>query len=302
MKKFNRAVHKTMGEMPPVIRQLIGDADVAAATAEFNEYMSALAMDFHSRLADDIAPADIELKPSKKLFGQKVSLKYIASGSVGSVYKMTIGDNTFAFKINRRATTGELAVMPMQKRVRGLVNKTHIGSVFEFNGRKYSWVISDFIENNRANGFESAMEKLYFAYITKGVSITDAHPNNFKDGRLIDTPSLGKRQGEIDDIKNLTRVQVDIVKKLAYCIKTDDMPRFQSLVMRATTENPAVITYMFFAMKYAKRPTFAIGKTDDFSLKLRRYEEVINSAKQQIAPRGPGFAAIAKKLLGEYNK
>lgn len=302
MKKFNRAVHKTMGEMPPVLRQLIGDADVATATAEFNEYMSALAIDFHSHLADDVVPDDIKLNPTKKLFGQKVTLKYIASGSVGSVYKMTIGDHAFAFKINRRASTGELAVMPMQKQVRGLVNKTHIGSVFEFNGRKYSWVVSDFVENNRVNGFELAMKKLYFAYITKGISITDAHPNNFKDGRLIDTPSLGKRRGEIDDIKTLTRVQVDIVKKLAYCIKTDDMSRFQSLVARAITENPAVITYMFFAMKYAKGPTFAVGKTDDFSLKLRRYEEVIDSAKQQVAPRGPGLAAIAKKLSGEYNK
>lgn len=302
MKKFNRSVHKTMGEMPPVLRQMIGDTDVAVATAEFNEYMSALATDFHSQLATDIAPADIQLKPSQKLFGQKVSLKYIASGSVGSVYKMTIGNHTFAFKINRRASTGELAVMPMQKRVRGLVNQMYIGSVFEYGNRKYSWVISDFIENNHTNSFESAMEKLYFAYITKGITITDAHPNNFKDGRLIDTPSLGMRHGEIDDIKKLTRAQVDIVKKLAHCIKTDDMLRFQSLVSRAVIENPSVITYMFFAMKYAKGPTFAVGKTDDFSLKLRRYESVINIAKQQVTPHGVGFAKIVKQLTGEYNK
>lgn len=59
MKKFNRAVHKSMGQLPPALRQLIGDSDVATATAEFNEYMTALATDFHSRLATDIAPADI---------------------------------------------------------------------------------------------------------------------------------------------------------------------------------------------------------------------------------------------------
>lgn len=215
---------------------------------------------------------------------------------------MTIGDNIFAFKINRRTTTGELDVMPLQKRVRGLVNKMHIGSVFEFNGRKYSWVISDFIENDRVDGFESAMEKLYFAYITKGVSIDDAHPNNFKDGRLVDTPSLGMRDREYDDIKKLTRVQVDIVKKLAYCIKTDDMSRFQSLVTRAIAENPSVITYMFFAMKYAKGPTFAVGKTDDFSMKLRRYEAVMNSAKQQIAPPNPVLSTIAQKIINGHKK
>lgn len=302
MKKFNRAVHKSMGELPPALRQLIGDADVATATAEFKDFMTALATEFHAQLALDINPKDINLRVPGKLFGQTVSLDYVASGLIGSVYKMTIGDNIFAFKINRRTTTGELDVMPLQKRVRGLVNKMHIGSVFEFNGRKYSWVISDFIENDRVDGFESAMEKLYFAYITKGISIDDAHPNNFKDGRLVDTPSLGMRDREYDDIKKLTRVQVDIVKKLAYCIKTDDMSRFQSLVTRAIAENPAVITYMFFAMKYAKGPTFAVGKTDDFSMKLRRYEAVINSAKQQIAPPNPVLSTVAQKIINGHKK
>lgn len=266
MKKFNRAVHKSMGELPPALRQLIGDSDVATATAEFKEFLTALATEFHAQLSMDIAPPDINLRAPMKLFGQTVSLDYIASGSVGSVYKM------------------------------------QIGSVFEYNGRKYSWILSDFVENDRVDGFESAMEKLYFAYITKGISINDAHPKNFKDGRLIDTPSLGMRDMEYDDIKKLTRVQVDIVKKLAYCIKTDDMSRFKSLVARAITENPAVITYMFFAMKYAKGPTFAVGKTDDFSMKLRRYEAVINSAKHQIAPPNPVLSAVAQKIINGHKK
>ncbi|MBR2393585.1 MAG: hypothetical protein IKB05_03780 [Alphaproteobacteria bacterium] len=302
MKKFNRAVHKSMGQMPPALRQLIGDSDVATATAEFKDFMTALAAEFHTQLSMDVAPQNIKLRTPRKLFGQTVSLDYVASGSIGSVYKITIGDYAFAFKINRRTTTGELAVMPLQKRARSLVNKMHIGSVFEFNGRKYSWVISDFVENDRVDGFESAMEKLYFAYITKGININDAHPNNFKDGRLIDTPSLCTRSGEYDDIKKLTRVQIDIVKKLAYCIKTDDMSRFQSLVARAIAENPAVVTHMFFAMKYAKGPTFAVGKTDEFSTKLRRYEAVINSAKRQIDSPGAGFPAIVQKLSGMHNK
>ena len=107
MKKFNRAVHKSMGELPPALRQLIGDADVATATAEFKDFMTALATEFHAQLALDINPKDINLRVPGKLFGQTVSLDYVASGSIGSVYKMTIGDNVFAFKINRRTTTGD---------------------------------------------------------------------------------------------------------------------------------------------------------------------------------------------------
>ena len=302
MKKFNRAVHKSMGQMPPVLRQLIGDSDVATATAEFQDFMTALATEFHAQLSMDINPKDIRLQPATDLFGQKVSIDYVASGSVGSVYKIQIGTNTFAFKINRRATTAELGVMPLQKRVRGLVNKTYMGAVFDFDGRKYSWVISDFIEKDRVNSFENAMEKLYFAYITKGINITDGHPNNFKDGRLIDTPSLGMRVGAIDDITKLTRVERNIVQRMAYCIKTDDMSRFEGLVSAARVKNPAVINYMFYAMKFAKGPTFAVGKTDDFSTKLRRYEAVINSAKQQINPRNSVASTMAQKIITGYNK
>ena len=293
MKKFNRAIHKTMGEMPPQIRALVGNRDMSSATAEFNSFMTKLATDFHTQLASDIQKESIKLIAPGDLFGESVSLEYVASGSMGSVYKMQIGDKAFAFKINRRPSTGELSVMPLQKRVRGLVNRMHIGSVFEFNGRKYSWVISDFIENNRADSFNAAMEKFYFAHITKGVFITDAHPNNFKDGKLIDSPSLGMRA--ID----LSRAQIDIVKKMANCIKTDDMERFKSLVLRATKDNPAVIAYMFYAMKFAKGATFAVGKTDPFSIKLRKYEEVIDSAKQTVLPR---TQVVSRILSGKYSK
>jgi hypothetical protein len=36
-------------------------------------------------------------------------------------------------------------------------------------------VLSDYISRDRENGFESAMEKLYFAYMTKGLTINDEH-------------------------------------------------------------------------------------------------------------------------------
>ena len=299
MKKFNRAIHKTMGEMPPEIRAMVGNRDMATATVEFNSFMTQIATAFHNQLASDVPKESIKLIAPGDLFGQSVSLEYVASGSIGSVYKIRIGDKVFAFKINRSSTMGELAVMPLQNRVRGLVNKAYIGSVFKFGERKYSWVLSAFIENNRVDSFNAAMEKLYFAYITKGVHITDAHPNNFKDGKLIDIPSLGMRNGALDDIKNLSRVQIDIVRKMANCIKTDDMERFKSLALRATKDNPAVIAYMFYAMKFARGATFAVGKTDPFSIKLRKYEKVIDSAKRLIVPQNP---IIAHQQVGTYNK
>lgn len=284
MKKFNRNIHRSMGEMPPQIRAMAPDTDIAHATSEFISFMTTLATEFHRQLADGLDKDKIKLIAPGQLFGHDVKLDYVASGSVGSVYKIQIGEHAFAFKINRNSSHGELTVMSLQKHARGLVNRMHIGHVFEYGGRKYSWVLSDFIENNRTDSFESAMEKMYFLYLTRGLTIKDAHPGNFKDGMLIDTPSLSVRNGMIDDIKNLTRIQLDMVKKLAYYIKTDDMPAFRAMVDRALKSNPSVIEYMFFAMKYARGATFRVGKTDDFAIRLHKFEGIINSAYKNFRP------------------
>lgn len=269
-----------MGEMPAQLRQMADGRDIAVATREFNAVMTQIATDFHRQLANDTPLAQIHLT-SPQIFGHDVKLEYIASGSVGSVYKIQIGEHTFAFKINRNSSHGEMAVMPLQKRASGLINKTHLGSVFEFDGRKYSWVLSDYIARDRTDGFESAMEKLYYMYLTKGLTITDAHLNNFKDGKLIDTPSLRPRDGKIDDIKQLSRVDVDMVKKLVRYIKTDDMTNFERLVLRAATSAPNVLKYMFFAMKFGRPPTFGADKMDAFSIKLRKYENIVNKVYRQ---------------------
>ena len=83
-------------------------------------------------------------------------------------------------------------------------------SVFAFNNRKYSWVLSDYIEQDTVNSFYNAMERLFFMYVSKGVDIIDMHPGNFKNGKLIDIPSLRIRKG----VQQLTRFEQDIVKKL----------------------------------------------------------------------------------------
>lgn len=268
-----------MGSMPPQLLKYATDGNVADATNQFNHAMTQIAHDFHAQLARDIGPADIKLH-APRLFGRNVKLDYVASGSVGSVYKMQIGDDVFAFKINRKSAFGEMTVMPMQSRVRNLVNKMHIGNVFEYNGRKYSWVLSDYIERDSADSFYRAMQKLYWAYLTKGIDITDAHSNNFKDGKLIDTASLTSRKGKIDDVKKLTRPEIDMVKRLAYYIKTDKVPEFENLITRVARTNPAVLNYMFFAMKFGKSAIFGVGKTDAFSVNLRKFEKIVDVARR----------------------
>lgn len=277
MKKFNRTKHKNMGALPDALRQMAG-RDIAAATNEFNAFMTALATDFHRQLADGADKNNIVLTAPGKLFGRDVKLDYVASGSVGSVYKVQIGDQAYAFKINRNSSHGELSVMSLQRRVRGLVNKTYIGAVFEFGGRKYSWVLSDYIAHDRANSFESAMEKMYYMYLTRGLTVTDAHPNNFKDGKLIDIPSLTHRDGKVDDIKRLTRVEQNMVQRMAYCIKTNDIERFEQLVATARTRNPAVINYMFLAMRLGRPAVFSAGGMNEFASRLRRFEAIVDTA------------------------
>lgn len=278
MKKFNRSKHKTMGTMPDELRKLVGTNDMSVATDEFNQYMTALAIDFHRQLADGVDKKDIKLAPSQKLFGCNVSLDYIASGSIGSVYKLQIGNNVYAFKINRDSSLGELSVIPLQKRSRGLVNKNYFASVFEFNGRKYSWALSDFVAKDLENSFKVAMEKLYYAYITKGLNIRDSHPNNFKNGKLIDIPSLTMRDNKVDDIKKLSRTERNIVQQLVYYIKTNNLSEFKELTAQTVKSNPLVIKYMFFAMQYAKGAMFSGDKTDVFSVRLRQFDSVIKDA------------------------
>ena len=280
MKKFNRRIHKTMGSLPPQLFKNFDMADIKAATDEFNAFITSIANEFHSKLEYFSYDSNIKLSASK-LFGQPVKLQYVASGSVGSVYKLKIGNETFALKINRSSAFGEMDVMPLQKRAKNLLNRAYIGSVFEHNGRKYSWVISDYVANDSARSFEDAMIKLYFAYLTKGIIVRDTHPGNIKDGKIIDIPSFDIRDGAIDDIKQLNLRQIDIVKKLVNFIKTDNIDAFQKLVNRVKVSDPIIIQYMFFAMKFGRAPALSLNAKEFFA-KIKRYESVINAAKKDL--------------------
>lgn len=282
MKKFNRKIHKTMGSLPPQLFKYIDGADIKSATIQFNEFINRIATDFHAQLEHWSYRDNIKLS-APNLFGQPVKLKYIASGSIGSVYKLEIGSEIFALKINRNASyNGELDVIPMQKRAKGLLNRAYMGAVFEYNNRKYSWVLSDFVEHDTARSFEDAMIKMYFAYLTKGIIVRDTHPGNIKGGKIIDIPSFDMRDGAIDDIKKLNLRQIDIVKKLVNFIKTDNMDSFQKLVNRVKVSDPIIIQYMFFAMKFGRAPALSINAKEFFA-KIKRYEVVINAAKKDLS-------------------
>ena len=283
MKKFNRRIHKTMGSLPPQLFKYIDMADIKNATDEFNNFMTNVANEFHSKLENFSYQNEIKLS-APDLFNQPVKLQYVASGSVGSVYKLKIGKETFAFKINRSSAFGEMDVIPIQKRAKNLLNHAYIGSVFEHNGRKYSWVISDYVAKDNAHGFEDAMIKMYFAYLTKGIIVRDTHPGNIKGGKIIDIPSFDMRDGAIDDIKKLNLRQIDIVKKLVNFIKTDNMAAFEKLVNQVKVSEPIIIHYMFFAMKFGRAPALSINAKEFFA-KVKRYEVVINAAKKDLNVR-----------------
>jgi hypothetical protein len=280
MKKFNRRIHKTMGSLPPQLFKYFDMADIKAATDEFNAFITSIANEFHSKLENFSCQNDIKLS-APNLFDQPVKLKYVASGSVGSVYKLKIGNETFALKINRSSAFGEMDVMSLQKRAKNLLNHAYIGSVFEHNGRKYSWVISDYVANDTARSFEDAMIKMYFAYLTKGIIVRDTHPGNIKGGKIIDIPSFDMRDGAIDDIKQLNLRQIDIVKKLVNFIKIDNVDAFQKLVNRIKVSDPIIIQYMFFAMKFGRAPALSLNAKEFFA-KIKRYESVINIAKKEL--------------------
>lgn len=280
MKKFNRRIHKTMGSLPPQLFKYFDMADIKAATIQFNEFINQIATDFHAQLEHRSYRDNIKLS-APNLFGQPVKLKYIASGSIGSVYKIKIGSETFALKINRSSAFGEMDVMPLQKRAKNLLNRAYISSVFEHNGRKYSWIISDYIASDTARSFEEAMIKLYFAYLTKGIIVRDTHPGNIKGGKIIDIPSFDMRDGAIDDIKQLNLHQIDVVKKLVNFIKTDNIDAFQKLVNRVKVSAPIIIQYMFFAMKFGRAPALSLNAKEFFA-KIKRYESVINAAKKDL--------------------
>lgn len=277
MKKFNRTKHKTMGTIPPQIRAMISGVDMSVATAQFNSFMTNLAIDFHRQLASGTAISQIKLTAPDKLFGFDVKLDYLASGSIGSVYKMQIGDLVFVFKINRDSGFGELNAMSQQSRARNLVNKAYIGSVFEFSGRKYSWVISDYIANDYTNSIANAMQRLFYAYLTKGININDIHVNNFKDGKLIDIASLYRRTGKIDDISNLNKPQRDIVQQLAYYIKTNNSAAFEQELSDAAVKYPELINYMFYAMNYARTPIMcSVLKDSEFAKRVNNFQKIVN--------------------------
>ena len=273
-----------MGSIPPALMRRVAGMDISAATAAFNDAITEIAHDFHAELAAGTAIEDIKPRTTE-IFGMPVRLQYVASGSAGSVYKIQIGDDVFALKINRNASIGEMGVISTQSRARNLVNKMYMGHVFEHDGKKYSWILSEYVGRDPENSFHRAMEKLYYAYLTKGVTIVDAHPNNFMDGKLIDTASFTTRNGKIDDIKKLTRTEVDAVKKLVFYIKTDNVAAFQELMEKLSKTNPAVVNYMFFAMKFGKSPIFGPGKTDPFSVKLRKFESIVDTVRRRPAPQ-----------------
>lgn len=253
MKKINADFRGAQGSLPPQLFKYVDQTQMAAETARFTEYINSVSGDFLDKLAErkrkSITVGDSDfatiVPQTPKLFGQDVSLEYIGCGMAGNVYKMQIGDNTFALKINRRENlTTDLEAIAEHRRARNLINRPYIGATFSHDGATYSWILSDYISDDQDNdmSFVSAKAKLFYAAMTKGLKYSDMYPANVKAGRIIDIS--GVERGGI----KLRRIEIDMVKKFLYLMRTNDVPRFRQLAEIAVASFPNVIKYIFTKM------------------------------------------------------
>ncbi len=246
MKAFNVYSPEPTGSLPPQLFKYIDTKNIRSATDRFINFINDIATQLHTKLANT-QQTKSDLKSIKltapKLFGQDVELDFIDSGTRASVYKIKIGNEIFALKINRQngfQRSDELDAINLQRRARNLINKIYIGAPFEYGDEQYSWLLSDYVARDRKNSFDRGHEKLLYAYLTKGIDYSDVSTSNFKDGKIIDPGGLSRG----NTFFSLNRAQTDIVKKLVHCMRTDDMAGFNKLLAK----NPAVIQYMFVSM------------------------------------------------------
>lgn len=274
MKKYTSASHGLRGSLPPQLFKYVDSNDIGAATRKFTDFITDIAHQFHMQLPHDMSfnvLSSIKLD-SPKIFGQDTSLEYIGTGTMGSVYKLNIGEYSFALKLNRapRIMADDLSSMHIGRRARGLVNKTYIGSTFYFKGEEYTWLLSDYISEDRANSFDIAREKLFYAYLTKGLECPDFSPLNVKDGKIIDVDSVRRRW---TDIVKLKRVETDFVKKIIFLMKIDDKIAFDKLLSRVSRQYPNVIKYLYIYMQLS---SYNMPK------QLKKYLESIRLINEQL--------------------
>jgi len=250
MKKADNNFTGRRGSLPPQLFKYINMNQIVDRTREFTDYMNNLAIEFHRRLiasghADELyLQKSIKMDTPDKLFGEPVRMEYIGGGTVGTVYKMQIGDAVFAFKINRMPNVKhELLAIDIHKKARNLVNRSYIGSTFRFGKDNFSWVLMDYVDGDYENGFLDANEKLFLAAMSKGLKYSDFYsPGNVKKGKIVDLAGVS-----VNAI-NLSRIEIDMVKKFLYFMRTNDMAGFTRLAEFVSVHNPDVIKYMFVKM------------------------------------------------------
>ena len=271
MKRMDKDLFGVIGSIPPQLLPLVDRNNMAAQAQEFVDFMNDIARDCNARVSVNdflYKHDDLELVAPRKLYGPDVKYSFVGRGTMGAVFKMEIAGHTFALKINRASTRSDILGFYIHKRARNLINRPYIGSVFK-NGRQiHSWMISDYVADDRANSFERAKEKLFYAILSKGISYEDLYtPGNVKDGRIVDFGGLQQYS------PNLSRMQIDMVKKFLHMMRTDDVPGFQRLADAAMQKQPAVIKYLFVQMSI-----FRMEMPDKFA----KFKKIIDACNAQI--------------------
>jgi hypothetical protein len=286
MKKLAQDFTGARGSLPPQLFEYIDMKNIRAETDAFVNFMNAVSDAFirgMSSIGDsekidkskyERAISDIRqqmLSGQLKLFGQNLSLDYIASGTMGSVFKIVIGNKSFAFKINRQTGhSAEIQSIDIQNKAKNLANKVYIG----YHNGENSWAIMDFVEKDTENSFDLAMEKIFYKMLTKGLSYDDwATTGNIKGGKVVDMGGFSKL-----DI-NLSRTEIDDVKKFVFYMKSNDEDKFRRLADKAS---PKVIRYLFIKMsvyimgmprRFEKFNQIISGKNQELELRQRTVSE-----------------------------
>lgn len=233
MKKADSNFRGCRGSIPPQLFKYIDTNHMAAETVRFTEYINGIARNFvcDPRKEHIIAP---------ELFGYDMTLKYSGGGLNGDVFRMDIGENAFALKINRNPDkVDDLIVMSECTRARNLINRHYIGATFDGkDGQIYSWILSDWVENNSRESYIRAKEKLFYALMTKRLCYYDYCRANIRNGLIVDIDGIERIQ------LDLNRTEIDMVKKMMYLIRTNNLDAFEKLGQVLLTRFPKVIGYL----------------------------------------------------------
>jgi hypothetical protein len=137
----------------------------------------------------------------------------------------------------------------------------YMGSGIEKDGEFYGWSLSEYV--TKTKNFEMANEKLFLATLSKGIEYSDMSTDgNVQGDKIVDFGGIEFKR------LDLSRQEIDIVRKLLFYMKRDNQPEFDKLLSRIGNTNPKLLHHLFiqFTMNSYSMP-----------YRFRKYRKLINA-------------------------